>query len=204
MRAPLVQWLSHSTTALRGNRGGTAPGLSSFVLPGLGRELRRELEGSGHLATLGAMIADRPSGRVAGRGPFPVRYRLDPRDGDRLMTAVRAMGRLLFAAGAEEVLTGIPGAPRARSLDALDELLAGTGPRALRLSAFHPTGSVAAGADPARAPADPEGRLRGVRGVLVGDGSLLPGCPEVNPQLSIMAASLAVSRAWLDRTEREG
>ncbi|MEW2043283.1 GMC family oxidoreductase [Streptomyces sp. NPDC005534] len=180
------------------------PGMSSFVLPGLGRELRRELEDADHLATLGAMIADRPSGRVVGRDRALVGYALDRRDGDRLMTAVRAMGRLLFAAGAEEVLTGVASAPRARSLDALDDLLAGVGPRDLHLSAFHPTGTVAAGADPGRAPADPEGRLRGVHGVLVADGSLLPGCPEVNPQLSIMAAALAVSRAWLDRTGRSG
>ncbi|MCX5001585.1 GMC family oxidoreductase [Streptomyces sp. NBC_00638] len=174
------------------------PGMSSFVLPGLGRELRRELEGADHLATLGAMIADRPSGQVRGRDRTLVRYDLDPRDGDRLMTAVRAMGRLLFAAGAEEVLTGVPTAPRARSLDALDDLLASVRARDLHLSAFHPTGTVAAGADPQRAPADPEGRLRGVHGVLVADGSVLPSCPEVNPQLSIMAAALAISEAWLD------
>ncbi|MGW3914713.1 GMC family oxidoreductase N-terminal domain-containing protein [Streptomyces sp. NPDC005070] len=178
------------------------PGMSSLVLPGLGRELRRELEESDRLATLGAMIADRPSGQVSGRDRTLVRYDLDPRDGDRLMTAVRAMGRLLFAAGATEVLTGIPGAPRARSLDALDELLRSAGPRDLHVSAFHPTGTVAAGDDPRRAPADPEGRLRGVRGVLVADGSVLPGCPEVNPQLSIMAAALAVSDAWLEGARR--
>ncbi|MGC4979073.1 GMC family oxidoreductase N-terminal domain-containing protein [Streptomyces sp. DT193] len=180
------------------------PGMSSFVLPGLGRELRRELEGSDHLATLGAMIADRPSGQVRGRDRTLVRYDLDPRDGDRLMTAVRAMGRLLFAAGATEVLTGIPRAPRARSLDALDELLTSAGARDLHVSAFHPTGTVAAGDDPQRAPADPEGRLRGVRGVLVADGSVLPSCPEVNPQLSIMAAALAVSDAWLDGARHGG
>ncbi|MET7440863.1 GMC oxidoreductase, partial [Streptomyces sp. NPDC005568] len=54
-------------------------------------------------------------------------------------------------------------------------------------------------ADPRRAPADPEGRLRGVRGVLVADASVLPGCPEVNPQLSIMAAALAVTGGQVAR-----
>jgi choline dehydrogenase-like flavoprotein len=176
------------------------PGMSSFVLPGLGSELRRELEDVDHLATLGAMIADRPSGRVLGRDRTLVRYDLDPRDGDRLATAVRAMGRLLFAAGAKEVLTGVPRAPRARTPEAFDALLTTVRARDLHLSAFHPTGTVAAGSDPGRSPADPEGRLRGVHGVLVADGSVLPGCPEVNPQLSIMAAALAVSRAWLDGT----
>ncbi|WP_330302250.1 MULTISPECIES: GMC family oxidoreductase [unclassified Streptomyces] len=175
------------------------PGMGSFVLPGLGRELRRELEDADHLATLGAMIADRPSGRVQGRDRTLVRYDLDPRDGDRLMTAVRAMGRLLFAAGAEEILTGVPRAPRARSLEELDDLLTGVTARDLHLSAFHPTGTAAAGADPQRAPTDPEGRLRGTHGILVTDASALPSCPEVNPQLSIMAAALAIAETWLER-----
>lgn len=174
------------------------PGMGSFVLPGLGRELRRALEDSEHLATLGAMIADRPSGRVQGRDRTLVRYALDPRDGERLMTAVRAMGRLLFAAGAEEVLTGVPTAPRARSLGELDELLSRVSARNLHLSAFHPTGTAAAGGDAQRAPVDPEGGLRGARGVLVADGSVLPSCPEVNPQLSIMAAALAIAETWLE------
>jgi choline dehydrogenase-like flavoprotein len=176
------------------------PGMSSFVLPGVGRSLRRELEGADRLAVLGAMIADRPSGRVLGRDRTLVRYSLDPRDGERLMTAVQAMGRVLFAAGAKEVLTGIPRAPRARTLGELDALLAGITARDLHLSAFHPTGTVAAGGDPRRAPADAEGRLRGVDGVLVADASVLPGCPEVNPQLSIMAAALAVTGRYVERS----
>jgi choline dehydrogenase-like flavoprotein len=113
------------------------------------------------------------------------------------MMAVRAMGRLLFAAGAEEVLTGIPRTPRVRSLAQLDAVLAATTARQLHLSAYHPTGTVAAGSDPQRFPADPAGRLRGVHGVLVADGSVLPSCPQVNPQLSIMAAALATATAHL-------
>ncbi|MGW1884598.1 FAD-dependent oxidoreductase [Streptomyces sp. NPDC001970] len=177
----------------------TPPGMGSFVLPGLGSELRRELEDAERLATLGAMIADRPSGRVLGRDRTLLRYDLDRRDAGRLMRAVRAMGELLFAAGAEEVLTGIPAAPRVRTLAALDDILARVGPRHLHLSAYHPTGTVAAGVDPERFPADAVGRLRGVHGVLVADASVLPGCPEVNPQLSIMAAALAVGEACLER-----
>ncbi|MFF7130187.1 GMC family oxidoreductase N-terminal domain-containing protein [Streptomyces sp. NPDC008240] len=173
----------------------TPPGMGSFVLPGLGAELRRELETADRLATLGAMIADRPSGRVLGRDRTLIRYGLDRRDAGRLLRAVRAMGELLFAAGAEEVLTGIPRAPRVRSLTELDAVLAGTSARHLHLSAYHPTGTAAAGADPHRFPADPWGRLRGVQGVLLADASVLPSCPQVNPQLSIMAAASAISEA---------
>ncbi|MEV6833770.1 GMC family oxidoreductase [Streptomyces sp. NPDC051133] len=175
----------------------TPPGMGSFVLPGLGAELRRELEGADRLATLGAMIADRPSGRVLGRDRTLIRYDVDPRDGDRLVRAVRAMGELLFAAGAEEVLTGVPHTPRVRDLPQLDAVLARTTVRQLHLSAYHPTGTIAAGADSQRFPADPAGRLRGVQGVLIADASALPSCPQVNPQLSIMAAALAVTAAHL-------
>ncbi|MER5981399.1 GMC family oxidoreductase [Streptomyces sp. NPDC001857] len=175
----------------------TPPGMGSFVLPGLGGELRRELEGADRLATLGAMIADRPSGRVLGRDRTLLRYDVDRRDASRLIRAVRAMGELLFAAGAEEVLTGIPRAPRVRDLPELDAVLAGTSARQLHLSAYHPTGTVAAGASPQHFPADPVGRLRGIRGVLIADASVLPSCPQVNPQLSIMAAALAVAEEHL-------
>lgn len=174
-------------------------GMSSFVLPDLGRELRRELEGTDQLATLGAMIADRPSGRVLGRDRTLLRYDLTPRDAGRLLRAQRAMGRLLFAAGAEEVLTGVPQVPRARTPAQLEALLDTVTARHLHVSAFHPTGTAAAGADPERSPADPDGRLRGVDGVLISDGSVLPSCPEVNPQLSIMAAALAVTERFVTK-----
>ncbi|MEV6057421.1 GMC family oxidoreductase [Streptomyces sp. NPDC052107] len=187
----------HHDTGILIEATATPPGMGSFVLPGLGAELRRELENADRLATLGAMIADRPSGRVLGRDRTLIRYALDRRDADRLMKAVRAMGELLFAAGAEEVLTGLPRAPRVRSLAQLDAVLAATTARQLHLSAYHPTGTVAAGADPQRFPADPAGRLRGVQGVLVADASVLPSCPQVNPQLSIMAAALAAATAHL-------
>ncbi|MET8805223.1 GMC family oxidoreductase [Streptomyces sp. NPDC004546] len=187
----------HHDTGILIEATATPPGMGSFVLPGLGAELRRELENADRLATLGAMIADRPSGHVLGHDRTLIRYALDRRDAGRLMNAVRAMGRLLFAAGAEEVLTGIPRTPRVRSLAQLDAVLAATTARQLHLSAYHPTGTVAAGADPQRFPADPAGRLRGVHGVLVADGSVLPSCPQVNPQLSIMAAALATATAHL-------
>ncbi|MFJ5776998.1 GMC family oxidoreductase N-terminal domain-containing protein [Streptomyces sp. NPDC093094] len=177
----------------------TPPGMGTFVLPGLGTGLRRELEDAHRLATLGAMVADLPSGRVLGRDRTLIRYDLHRRDAGRLVRAVRAMGELLFAAGAEEVLTGVPATPRVRGPRELRDLLDRTGAHELHLSAYHPTGTVAAGADAQRCPAGPDGRLRGVHGVLIADASVLPSCPEVNPQVSVMAAASAVTEAHLRR-----
>ncbi|MGI5202561.1 GMC family oxidoreductase N-terminal domain-containing protein [Spirillospora sp. CA-108201] len=170
------------------------PGMSSFPLPGAGRALRRELEGADRLAVLGAMIADAPSGRVHGaRHRALVRYDLAREDAARLRRALVAMGRILFAAGAEEVLTGLPRHPVARDEAELTHAAALASAGDLHLAGFHPTGTVRLGADAARAPADPSGRLRGVRGVHVADASVLPTCPEVNPQITIMAMALRIA-----------
>ncbi|NJC65256.1 FAD-binding protein [Planosporangium flavigriseum] len=167
------------------------PGLVSFLPPGYGRPLRAELDRADRLATLGALVADVPGGRVGAR---TVRYRLAPTDADRLREAIVAMGRILLAAGAQEVLTGINTHPYARTPDEVVAAASAAAATDLHLAAFHPTGTARMGADPARAPVDPAGRLRGVAGVLVADASVLPTCPEVNPQLSIMALALAVCR----------
>lgn len=126
-------------------------------------------------------------------GAAVLRYSIDRGDAAKLLTAVDAMGQLLFAAGAEQVITGLPAGPTVRSMPELRDVLRRTDPKSLRLAAFHPTGTAAAGSDPQRCPVDATGRLRGVDGVWVADASILPSCPEVNPQMSIMAVAAAVA-----------
>lgn len=169
------------------------PGMGSMVLPGVGAELAGEMAASRHLASLGAMIADAPSGRVLGsHGPL-IRYDLAPDDGVRLLAAVMAMGRLLLAAGATEVLTGITRHQRVRDQSDLDDAVTRANPRRLHVAAFHPTGTARMGVDPQSTPVDPHGRLRGVDGVWVADASVLPTCSEVNPQVTIMALALSIT-----------
>jgi choline dehydrogenase-like flavoprotein len=172
----------------------TPPGMGSMVFPGYGADLLGWLDRAPHVATFGAMVADRGVGSVASvRGETLVRYTIDRADVAKLRVAIEAMGRLLFAAGAVEVLVGLPGTPTVTSLRDLRDALRRSDPRGLHLAAFHPTGTAAAGADAQRCPVDETGRLRGVDGVWVSDASILPSCPEVNPQVSIMALALAVA-----------
>ena len=177
----------------------TPPGMGTMELPGVGRELLHELESADHLASLGAMVADRPAGRVHGRRRPLLRYDLDAADGRRLVRAVDIMGRILFAAGATEVLTGVPAMPRVRSTSELDQAVALADPRHMHVAAFHPCGTIAAGADAGRFPLRPDGALRGVERLWVLDASTLPGCAEVNPQVTIMAVALALSRSLAAR-----
>jgi len=177
----------------------TPPGMGSMVFPGYGAELLGWLDRAPQVATLGAMVADRGVGSVSSlRGQTVMRYPIDRGDAAKLVTAMEAMGRLLFAAGAVEVLTGLPHAKTVTSLPALQDSLRRADPRSLHVAAFHPTGTVAAGADEQSCPVDATGRLRGVRGVWVADASILPSCPEVNPQLSIMALALGVADHIVD------
>jgi len=171
----------------------TPPGMGTMELPGVGAELLEELAGAVNLAWLGAMVADRPVGTVYGRRRSFIRYDLDPGDGRRLLRAIGIMGRVLFAAGAEEVLTGISRRPRVSSPRQLDEALAAAELRHLHVAAFHPCGTCAAGADPGRFPADVDGAVRGVQRLWVADASVLPGCAEVNPQVTIMAVALSLA-----------
>ncbi len=171
----------------------TPPGMGSMVLPGTGRLLAAQLERSRHLATLGAMVGDAPAGAVHGRQRPVLTYRLTAGDARRLLQAVVAMGQVLLAAGARQVLTGIPGRPTVSSVAELEQAAASADIRRMHLAAFHPTGTARMGGDPQTHPVDPRGRLRGVAGVTVADASVLPSCPEVNPQLTIMALARAVA-----------
>ncbi len=172
----------------------TPPGMGAVSAPGYGTHLLRRLERAANTATLGAMIADAPSGRVFGARAPIVSYRLAKADERRLATAVGAMARVMLAAGAKDVELG-GGAPAVRAESEIEDAVERLDVRRLRLAAFHPTGTAAAGSDPSRHPVDPEGRLRGVEGVWVADGSVLPSCPGVNPQVSIMAVAAGVGEA---------
>jgi choline dehydrogenase-like flavoprotein len=173
---------------------GSPPGMGAISAPGYGTHLLGRLDRAADRAMIGAMIADEPSGRVFGSRAPIVSYRLAKADERRLAVAIEAMARVMLAAGASDVELG-GGAPTVRSEAELEAAMRRLDVRRLRLAGFHPSGTAAAGSDPTRHPVDPEGRLRGVQGVWVADGSILPSCPGVNPQVSIMAMAAGVGEA---------
>lgn len=173
---------------------GSPPGMGAISAPGYGTHLLGRLDRAAERAMIGAMIADEPSGRVFGARVPIVSYRLAEADERRLAVAIEAMARVMLAAGASDVELG-GGAPAVRSEAELKAAMQQLDVRRLRLAGFHPSGTAAAGSDPARHPVDPQGRLRGIEGVWVADGSILPSCPGVNPQVSIMAMAAGVGEA---------
>ncbi len=171
----------------------TPPGMGSMVLPGIGRELKSNFDNVNRLATLGAMVADLPSGRVVGKLQPLIFYQLAKRDLLKLKKAIEVMGEVLFAAGANQVLTGVNGHEVANDINELREIARNARANDLHLAAFHPTGTLRMGLDDADYPVDEYGRVRGVENLYVTDASVLPTCPEVNPQVTIMATARAIA-----------
>jgi choline dehydrogenase-like flavoprotein len=64
----------------------------------------------------------------------------------------------------------------------------------MTLMAFHPLGTARADANPDAGVVDADGKLHGVEGAYVADGSMVPSSLGVNPQITIMA--LATRQAY--------
>lgn len=142
-----------------------------------------------------ALILDRarPENRIAldRSGQPRVHYRVDDELRRIMADAIRAAGRIFFAAGATRA--HLPGAPAfftyRREAGHLTSLIdpRGLTPGRVTLSAAHLMGGCRMGADPETSVTDPWGRVHGAPGLYVADASLFPDSVEVNPYLTVMA-----------------
>jgi choline dehydrogenase-like flavoprotein len=190
------------------------PGLLALALPWEGRAAHATLmRDSAHLGPLIAITRDGGEGRVrlTRAGRVRLDYRLDEVGIATMRHALVSMARLARAAGADPILaTGTPGAwwrasDGRGSFERYLERLRASDFRPNRASVFsaHQLGTARMGADPARHPCDPWGRVRvsprgeTIRGLYVGDGSLCPTGLGVNPMITIMATARHVARTVL-------
>ena len=66
----------------------------------------------------------------------------------------------------------------------------------------HPMGSARAGLDARTSAAGPTGECHEVRNLWIGDGSLLPTAPGVNPMISIIALAIRTAEFIHERLSR--
>jgi choline dehydrogenase-like flavoprotein len=156
-----------------------------------------------NLAMCGALVSDHGAGTVtAGRNGKPrIRYELDAHDRRKLVTALRSIVQILFAAGATEVFPGVGSGTttgdgwetsEARALARLD----GDVPESsMKIYASHPMGTCRMGVDPAVSVTDAGGQTHDVPGLYVADASLMPSSLGVNPQMTVMALGIIVARS---------
>lgn len=170
-------------------------GVLAATMPGIGPEHVQRAKEIPHLAMFGGIIHDHGGGRiwrVPGREPV-ISYRMDRGDRAKIPTIIRRMAEIFFAAGAKQVYLPVMGlAPvDADGLRAVD--LEHVPARRIECSSQHPLGSCRMGTDPDTSVVDPFGRVWGVKGLYIADGSIVPTSLGVNPQLSIMTLATRIA-----------
>lgn len=123
-----------------------------------------------HWAGVLAMATDENTARIEldANEEVVVTTRFSPAERDRLAGARTFATNVLLAAGARDVVCG-------------------------GLSTTHMQGSVRMGSDPRRSVVDATGQAHDVRGLYVGDSSLVPASLSVNPSLTVMALAAGVA-----------
>ncbi len=163
------------------------PTVTAGVHPAVGREAQELLARYRHLVSAGVFVADTSEGTVAGVRTPRVYYRVNDRDARQLLKGIAFIGKILFAAGAESVYTGLPGAAYLTHPNDLASLAdRPAGPMSFTLTGFHPVGSCRMSRSPETGVVGPYGEVFGAPGLYVADASVLPSCAGVNPQVTIM------------------
>ncbi len=150
------------------------PASAAAMVPGHGAQHREWMTRYDHLASFSLMLHDEDSvGRVGPEGELGLSldYEVGPRDRAQIAQGLRALLRLLFAAGARRVL--VPSRPPIvlGPADPIEPALDALAADRIELTAAHPMATVPMGADPARAAVDDTGRHHHVPGLWVADGS---------------------------------
>jgi choline dehydrogenase-like flavoprotein len=155
------------------------------LLAGGGVDLRWWLDRHDRLASFGMMVTDESRGTVRWRLGMPViRYGVTAADAATLVEGMKIVGRAFFRAGAERVFLPFMGPGNVVDDEATLERLDAhsIAPQRVLATGFHPLGTAGLGRV-----VDDQLRLVGEPHIRICDGSVLPGPPGVNPQVTIMA-----------------
>ena len=175
------------------------PGLLASALPGLGRASAARMRDYGRMLTAAVLVEDTGVGRVKlGLDREPVMsFALSQRDVELVHRGVALTARILFAAGAREVLLPFAHLPAIASVDEIARIESlPRRPEAIELLTVHIMGSARMAREREQGVCDAFGLVHGVPGLAVADASLFPSSVGVNPQESIMALALRNAEHW--------
>lgn len=147
-----------------------------------------------HASVIIPIVRDRESGRITvdRQGRALVHYRVRGQTARHVVRSIVEGARVHLAAGAREVRTLHTDPLRLGPGDdverfARDVVGRGVGRNRLAMFSAHPMSTARMGGDTVSSVADPDGRVRGVRGLVVADASGFPNASGVNPMLTVMA-----------------
>jgi choline dehydrogenase-like flavoprotein len=144
------------------------PGGIAMLIPGFGLRHQRLMKRITHLACIEVAVRDTNPGRIriTPGGKPVVEKRLNDEDRRRRDLGKAAIHNIFRSTGAREIVDG--------------GFAVG----------LHLMGGCNMGTDPQRSVTSPEFRLHGCSNVYVGDSSIFPNAPGINPSFTIMALSL--------------
>lgn len=166
-------------------------------LPGFGGEHREFMERYRHIAALLVLLHDKTTGRVSVnyKGSPNIAYRLRRSDKKVLEEGITNASRLLFAAGATEILMPYTQHfPIKTEADLEIIRQRGIVPNDLMLASSHPQGTLRMGENPRKNVVNLSGESHAVKGLFVADASLFPTSIGVPPTLTIAALATHVAR----------
>ncbi len=150
-----------------------------------------------HMACIGILTSETAEGRVVTgiRGKPLVLYQASQRDAQTMHWAMLRADRILFAAGARQVINGSYAFPEANAPSDLDRAGAlRVRPQDLLMMAFHPQGTCRMGVDRRRSVVRESGECHDVACLYIADASVFASSIGVNPQETVWAVAHTVAR----------
>lgn len=174
----------------------------AVALPYIGREFSEIMSNYERTAWFGAMIEDRPSGRVTlFKGNPLIFYWLKKREIELLKQGVITLSRIFFHAGAKHVFLPFRGLEKLNSITELNYLTQRKiSPRSFKaIVGFHPLGTCRMGVNPSTSVVNMNQESWDIKNLYICDGSVVPTSIAVNPQETIMALSTRAAEKIAER-----
>jgi len=170
------------------------PGILAASFPWWGSRSHRErMSEARHVAPFIAIVRDRGEGRITidRDGEPNIDYACGELERRLLTRAMVECARIHVAAGARRVFT-LHTPPLLHEGGRIEPFVAeierrGVAPNRVTLFSAHQMSSCRIGPSAADSVADPDGQVRGARGLYVTDASAFPNAAGVNPMLTVMA-----------------
>ncbi len=170
------------------------------LVPSFGSAYKNYLPTLSHWAIMGGMISEDCEGRLITEalGRPWVHYSLGKADTERIRDAMATCARVLFSAGAKRVFLPVgAGKPLETASEVATFEREELKPDGLHLFAFHPLGTARMAGEESLGVLDERGLVWGEEGLAVSDASMLPGSPQVNPMVSIIALAERNAESWV-------
>lgn len=176
------------------------PGMGASIMPGVGAQHAALMKEYAHTAAGGLMLHDETQGAI---GEFPIgrraRIHYWPEQGEhaQLKEAVANLAKIYLASGARQVLLPWSDAPMARTDAEVEKMVAEReiAPHKFLLTSVHPQASCPMGEDPKKSVLDSHGKVHGMKGLYVADGSVFPTSIGTPPTIAIATLATWIARS---------